>query len=61
MHARQEGDPPPPVLHGGYVVLVFQERCLPSLPLVSVSFLPPGILSSIHSGFHLLSFPLTGQ
>lgn len=53
--------PPPRLLHRCYVVLVFQERCLPSLPFVSVTFLPPGILSSIHSCFHLFSFPLTGQ
>lgn len=52
---------PPRLLHRCYVVLVFQERCLPSLPFVSVTFLPPGILSSIHSCFHLFSFPLTGQ
>lgn len=67
MHAGQEGDfffrppPTPRLLHRCYVVLVFQERCLPSLPFVSVTFLPPGILSSIHSCFHLFSFPLTGQ
>lgn len=35
----------PPPLHCCYVVLVFQERCLPSLLFVSVTFLPPGILS----------------
>lgn len=57
--ARKETSPPP--LHCCYVVLVFQERCLPSLLFVSVTFLPPGILSSIHSCFHLFSFPLTGQ
>lgn len=63
MRARQEGDTPPTLrlMHRCYVVLVFQERCLPSLPFVSVTFLPPGILSSIHSCFHLFSFPLTGQ
>lgn len=61
LHARSPGRRPPPPLHCCYVVLVFQERCLPSLLFVSVTFLPPGILSSIHSCFHLFSFPLTGQ
>lgn len=61
-YARSPGRrPPPPSLHCCYVVLVFQERCLPSLLFVSVTFLPSGILSSIHSCFHLFSFPLTGQ
>lgn len=61
-HACSPGRRPfPLLLHRCYVVLVFQERRLPLLPLSPWPFLPPGILSSIHSCFHLLSFSLTGQ